>query len=307
MKSDSAEWNIVGQPRAVSVISDALDAWNQQSPLILLLTGTVGTGKLELARRIAKHVYSNCTDAVLELDAHQQDEDLVLHEISTLMSRQGEYGGVMIVRHLEAISTRQVVNLFKSLQQYKLLVFVGITGIGTRTIHQHLKQYKHMEQIPKIELDMNVRDELDGHFDEPVEQYIHTIAPFAPIGQANLREILQLNVEILSRQQEGRLWKALVLTDDLASALVSPSNVEYIEWKDKTSGESVLVFSATGAHVLEHGSPIMNKITAQIKRCLTDVAPDRIGKLDYDKSIDQGIASWCVGTSCFEACRFSVN
>ncbi len=45
----------------------------------------------------------------------------------------------------------------------------------------------------------------------------------------------------------------------------------------------------------------------QIQQCLTDVAPDRIGKLDFDESIGQGVVSWCVHTStCFEACHFSI-
>lgn len=306
----SKDWHssIVGQSRAVSIVADALDAWNQQSPLFLLLTGTVGTGKLRLARQIAQHVFGeDCTHAVLLVDAQQDDGDLLSHEIMRHVSRQGGNGAVVIIRHLEALSTRQVVHLFKQSSHYEKLIFVGIAGIGTKSIHQYLKLYRNMERIPKMELEMDIRDEVDENFDEPVEKYIHAIAPFAPIGQAELREILQLNVENISRQQEGTRWKSLVMTDELAAALVSPIHVEYIEWKDKTSGETILVFSATGADVLENGSPIMNKVTAQIKQCLTDVAPDRDGKLDYDKSIQQGVVSWCVGTSCFETCRFSLD
>ena len=314
INATTVDYHISGQARAVAVVVDAIHAWNQQSPLVLLFSGTVGTGKAELARQMGQLVSSSllgttCTDGVLELDAlQQQDHDLFVHNVMMHALRHGSHGAVVIVRHLDAMSTRHVVDILKSLHHYcEKLIFVGITGIGTRAIHHHLKQYKDMKQIPKLQLEMDVRDEVDDYFDEPVEQYIHAIAPFAPIGQAELQEILQFFIAKKSRQEEGIRWKSLVITKELTKALVSPSNVEYIEWKDKTTGETVLVFSATGAHVLEDDSPIMNKITLQIKQCLSDVAPDRIGKLDFDESIGQGVVSWCVGTSCFEACRFSVS
>lgn len=313
----TTNWNIAGQARAVSVINDAIQAWTQQSPLVLFLSGTVGTGKLELARQIGQLVASTgdgtCTDGVLELDAfqQQQENDLLVHDIGMHAVRHGAHGAVVILRHVDAMSTRHFLQVLKSLQQHQKLMFVGITGIGTRSIHRHLKRYKHMRHIPKMQLDMDIRDELDEHLfsfaNEPVETYLHAIAPFAPIGHAELQEILQLAIEKISRQEQGIRWKSLVITKELTEALVSPSNVEYLEWKDKTTGETVLVFSATGAHVLEEGSPIMNTITSQIQQCLTDVAPDRVGKLDFDKSIGQGVVSWCVGTSCFETCRFSIS
>ena len=97
------------------------------------------------------------------------------------------------------------------------------------------------------------------------------------------------------------------MTNELAAALVDPTRVEYIEWKDKTTGETILVFSGTGAEVLEIGSPIMNKVAAQIKRCLSDAAPERSAQLDYDHKTRAGVVRWCVGTSCWESCRFSLD
>jgi CheY-like chemotaxis protein len=242
---------------------------------------------LELARQIGQLVASTgdgtCTDGVLELDAfqQQQENDLLVHDIGMHAVRHGAHGAVVILRHVDAMSTRHFLQVLKSLQQHQKLMFVGITGIGTRSIHRHLKRYKHMRHIPKMQLDMDIRDELDEHLfsfaNEPVETYLHAIAPFAPIGHAELQEILQLAIEKICRQEQGIRWKSLVITKELTEALVSPSNVEYLEWKDKTTGETVLVFSATGAHVLEEGSPIMNTITSQIQQCLTDVAPDRVG------------------------------
>ena len=42
---------MVGQARAVAIVVDALVAWNQESPLVLLFSGTVGTGgKQKVAR-----------------------------------------------------------------------------------------------------------------------------------------------------------------------------------------------------------------------------------------------------------------
>jgi hypothetical protein len=290
---------------------DALVAWNQESPLVLLFSGTVGTGKQEVARQLAQLLImpstpNKCTDGVLQLDARQtKDDDSILHTIQMHAIRHGSHGAVVIVRHLEDMSTRRLSQLFQVLQPYHKLIFVGITGIGTRAIHHHWKLYGNIQQIPKMQLEMDLRDQVDDHFGN-VEQYIDAIAPFSPIGQVHLEEILQRFIREMSRRQEGIRWKSLILTTELTQALVGQSNVEYIEWKDNSTGETVLIFSATGAHVLEEGSPIMNTITSQIQQCLTDVAPDRVGKLDFDKSIGQGVVSWCVGTSCFETCRFSI-
>lgn len=140
-------------------------------------------------------------------------------------------------------------------------------------------------------------------------QYFHAIAPFVPIGQAELQEILQLHLDRIGGQQAGRQWKSLVMTDELADALVDPSQVEYIEWKDKSTGERILVFSGDGADVIKTGSPLLNKVTAQIKRCLATATPDLVGKLDYDPATREGVVSWCVGSSnsCYESCRFSLD
>lgn len=97
------------------------------------------------------------------------------------------------------------------------------------------------------------------------------------------------------------------MTDELAATLVGPSFVEYIEWKNKNTGETILVFSGTGAEILETSSPIMNKVTAQIKRCLATATPELVGKLDYDQGTSQGLVSWCAGNSCYESCRFSLD
>lgn len=97
------------------------------------------------------------------------------------------------------------------------------------------------------------------------------------------------------------------MTDALAVALVDPAHVEYIEWKDKNTGETVLVFSGAGAEMLETGNPIINKVTAQIKRCLATASPDLVGQLDYDTASRQGVVRWCDDTSCEETCRFSLD
>lgn len=304
----SSQWHLVGQPKAVSIVSDALDAWDQQKPLFLLLTGTVGVGKFELAMQVANHVFGDCSDSVLVLDGeHEPSVSLVLHHIE----RQKGNGAVVILRHAEA--ARRFLEVCRALQQDKV-VFVTITSIGTKSIHQYYKQYGSMERIPKVELEMSVRDELDDYFDEDVAKLFHVIAPFCPIGQAELQGILQLNLKKLSRRQAGHQWKSLVMTEELAAALLDSTKVEYIDWKNKNSGDTVLVFSGTGADVLEAGSSIMNKITAQIKRCLATANPDRVGKLDYESATQQGVVSWCDDISeiestspCEESCRFFLD
>jgi hypothetical protein len=250
--------NIIGQDQAVSIVVDAIHTWNQDSPLVSLFLGTVGTDKEEFARQIGQQLVSGekCTDGVIEVDAlEQENHDLLVHSIVMHAVRHGSTGAVVIIQHLDVMSTRHVVQMLKSLQHYEKLILVGITGIGTRAIHSHLKEYGSIEKIRKLPLEMEMRDEVDNHFDEPVETYIHGMVPFAPIGQVQLEEILQLSIQQISQPLEGIRWKSLVLTKQLAAALVSPSQVEYIEWKDKTTRETVLVFSATGAQVLD---PIRN-------------------------------------------------
>ena len=167
-------WEIVGQPRAVSIVSDALDAWDRESSLFLLLTGTVGVGKLELAKQVAQRLYGDCAlRAMLVLDGNVDNADLVSTTISSHIQRQDEHGAVVILRHVEAFTARQIVHLCQLISQQDGVVFIGITGIGTRSIHQNLKQYGSMERIPKVELETTIRDEVDEYFAEDVAKVRH--------------------------------------------------------------------------------------------------------------------------------------
>ena len=75
--------------------------------------------------------------------------------------RHESHGAVVIVRHLDDMSTRHLSQLFQALQPYHKLIFVGITGIGTQAIHHHLKLYGNIQQIPKMQLEMDLRDQVD--------------------------------------------------------------------------------------------------------------------------------------------------
>jgi hypothetical protein len=298
---NSPQWHLLEQPKAVSIVADALDAWDREKPLFLLLTGTVGVGKFELAMQVAFHLFGDCKDSVLVLDG---EEDSSVSQVLLYLERQRGNGAVVILRHAEQ-ATQRFLDLCRALQQEEKVVFVTTTSIGSKTIHQYYKQYGSMERIPQVELEIAVRDELDAYFDEDVAKYFHAIAPFLPLGRNELQGILLLKMEKLGQKQAGRQWKSLVMTEDLAAALLQPTNVEYIEWKHKHNGENILVFSGTGADVLEAGSPIMNKVTAQIKRCLANANPNRVGKLDYDSPTRQGVVSWCDNSSEIESCEVS--
>lgn len=314
LDSQQITFHLVGQPRAVSIVEDALNAWDLQRPLFLLLTGTVGVGKFELAKQVASGCFGNCQAATLVLDGEQQNEEVVSQVLSHIHSQRGR-GAIIILRRLEALSREQVVSICRAIVSDKV-VLIATTSIGSRSIHQYLKHHESMGDIPKLELEEAIREDVDDYFDgADIAKLFHTVAPFRPIGPTELREILQLRVERLCQEQAGRQWKSLVVTDELAAALVGPSNVEYIEWKQKLTGETILVFSASGADVLETASPIMNKVTAQIYRCLAEPKVNQIGRLDYDGATRQGVVSWCssddtestVPTACVETCRFSLN
>lgn len=175
MNNDKQQhWNIVGQPRAVTIVSDALDGWDQESSLFILLTGTVGVGKRELAKQVATYVFNDCGDAILELDG-QDNDDLFTTLILRHVQRQEGHGAVVTMRHLEDVSSRALMALLQMLQQHNRVVFVGITGIGTRTIHHNLKKHGNMNQIHQVEMEMAIRDEVDDYFREDVAKVSITL------------------------------------------------------------------------------------------------------------------------------------
>jgi DNA polymerase III delta prime subunit len=303
----SLQWYLVEQPKAVSAVADALDAWDQVKPLFLLLTGTVGVGKLELAMQVSFHLFGDCKDAALVLDG---EDDPSVSQVLLYLERQRGNGAVVILRHAEQ-ATQMFLDVCRMFQQQQKAVFVATTSIGSKRIHQYYKRYGSMERIPHVELEIAVRDELDAYFDQDVAKHFHAIAAFLPLGRKELQRILLAKIDRLGQKQAGHQWESLVMKEDLATALLQPTNVEYIEWKHKHTGETILVFSGTGADVLEAGSPIMNKVTAQIKRCLANANPNRIGTLDYDSPKRQGVVSWCAKNSevesCEESCRFYLD
>lgn len=161
------EWQIVGQSRAVSIVENALTTWDQASPLFLLLAGSVGVGKRELALQVSSNLFGDCSDAVLELDGQDNNaEDLFATKISQLVRRQNGNGAVVIIRHLEELSSSELLSLIEVVRQHERIVLIATTGIGTQTINNHLKETKgEMDGIP---LESSIRDEMNEYYDENV-------------------------------------------------------------------------------------------------------------------------------------------
>jgi hypothetical protein len=308
---ESLDWTrLVGQPVATAVLSDALDAWDRRGPLLLLHSGTIGVGKLELARQIANVAFQHCTSdpqaeaLVIRGDEYGKRMDFGAI-ISTYISKRPQ-GGVIILQHIEKLALQNLIQILQSIRRLKskLIVF-ATTHVGSRTIHKSLKQPK---QFSKLELDLSLRHEIDLELETDLTHYFHAVAPFVPLGPKELQLIL---LQQASEWSQRDTWKQLRLSSTLAEAWTDSSHIEYLVLRNK--GQDVLVFSSLGAKALTEPSPLYNKLAAQLKRCFGAVGkPEHVADMDYDEHTEEGVFRWCTPHDeqkefCEEACRFHLT
>jgi len=159
---------------------------------------------------------------------------------------------------------------------------------------------------------LNIQHEMDAYFPSAISQWMDAVVPFLPITPMHLQAILRRKVTQLSEkyasscsnqtvgqdtlvEQSGTCdspsnnhlarigaWSELTISDAAVEALLHPSRIEYLSWKQKSSQSSqtattagggsgsVLTFSSAGVSVLSDKSMILNKIRALIHACLAN-------------------------------------
>ena len=306
---ESLQWNfIVAQPTATTVLSDAYDAWDQDGPLLLLLSGTIGVGKLEMAMQFAKVAFQHCVQPNQEILLIRGDEYMHTSRIDLLSIihqylNKNHLGGVIILYHIEKFPSHSLIQSLQSIRKRnsKTIIF-ATTHIGSKTIH---KSIKYPTEFPSVELNLSLRHEIDKELVADVTQYFHAVAPFVPLGPNELKRILFAQIEEWSKRDT---WKQLRMSSKLAEAWTDSSHVEYLVVRNK--GEDLLVFSSLGAKVLDDQSPLRNKLLAQMKRCFgTKGKPQHIAVMDFDENNNEGVFRWCPDDGdadeiCVEVCRF---
>ena len=308
---ESLDFNfIVGQPKAKIVLSEAYDAWDQDGPLLLLHSGTIGVGKIEMAIQFVKVAFHHCIQPNQEVllirgDEYTHTSRIDLVSIIHQYLHKKPLGGVIILHHIEKFPLHTLILSLQSIRKLKSkTIVIATTHIGSKSIH---KSIKYPTEFPNVELNLSICHEIDVELMADVTQYFHAVAPFVPLGPNELKLILMAQIEEWSTRHT---WKQLRLSSNLAEAWTDSSHVEYLVIRNK--GEVALVFSSLGAKVLDDQSPIRNKLLAQVKRCFGIKAqPQHIALMDFDEKTKEGVFRWCAtdtaveaDETCVEVCRF---
>lgn len=296
---------MVGQSRAVAVATQALQAWQNSASvlqgdtpkaLILVLAGTIGVGKLRLAQQIAYTV--TCPAVVLQLQGKTY-EDSLPHEFAEQLLQYtmgGELKRVVILQHPEDMASLLLTRALERLASIPNLIVILTTHVGSRIIHDHMKQQHLQEaggQPSSSLLDRALRHELDTELDPGVSDYITAIAPFVPLGQEDLKQIMIQRVSDSLVDTE--------ITPALAQEWTSEKHVEYFEWQSQ--GQMIATISSQGAKVLDE--TIWPALLAQQRRCQSTTAGRTMMEFDWDAE-GEAVVSSCEEGVCEEECRFSL-
>jgi hypothetical protein len=308
---ESLDWiSLVGQPVAKAVLSEALDAWDRIGPLLLLHSGTIGVGKLELAKQIGKVVFQHCTSdpqaEALLITGDVYGKRIDFGSVITNYLIKRPQGGVIILHHIEKLALENLIQILQSIRQVKSkLIVVATTHVGSRNIHKSLKQ---QNQLSKLELDLSLRHQIDSELETDLTHYFHAVVPFVPLGPKELQLILLQQVNEWSQRDT---WKQLRMSSTLTEAWTDSSHIEYLVLRNR--GEDVLVFSSLGAKAVSYPSQLYNKLAAQLKRCFGSVGkPEHVADMGYDEHTEEGVFRWCTPQGeqeefCEETCRFRLT
>jgi DNA polymerase III delta prime subunit len=277
---------IVGQSRAVTITKQALHAWTRdKNALILLLSGTVGVGKLQLAQLVATLAVCQTSTITIHGRDYAHRHDLV-SQLRRHISGGG--GRVVIIQHPEDMMQHVLFMALESLASSPNLIIIITTHLGSRIIHRHLKDEG---SSPTFSLESALRHELDTELGTGVSDYVTAIAPFVPLGSEELQQILI---------QKTALELNLTMTTELAQHWTSPRHVEYLEWTSQ--GRTIQTFSTRGAKALEE--EIWRRLVTQLHEC-GGAAAGGNHQLDWDDG--QAVLRVCLTKECREVCRFSLT
>ena len=276
------EESIIGQSRAVTVTTQALHAWKKDDKaLILVLSGTVGVGKLRLAQHVAARTM--CENAVVKIQGRDYS---YRHDLVAQLQQHAVAGGgsIIIIQHPEDMAPLLLSKALEALASTPNLIILITTHIGSRNIHRHLKDEGSSSSSS---LDWALRHELDTELGQGVSEYVTAVAPFVPLGPSELQYIFIHKVRSLN----------LDMTLELAQAWTSPQHVEYLEWT--SHGRTILTLSSRGAKVLD--GEIWQRLVSQVQRCIGSKSAHQ---LDWDE--DEAVIRVCNEDMCEEVCRFEL-
>lgn len=330
---------VVGQKRAMQTVVDALFAWQQDPsrqqdsrPLLLYLAGFSDTGRATLASRLHELLYT--TDdieeqpitCVLPKLLRLNGEDFASMSAKPALIRKLYNSNenvliesvenmdpsllVWLVQHLgssdddgdDEIPDREEEHELVSLRQHcRSRIFFFTSTVGSRSIGTGIR----LERNPSTLL-LDVVHEINTYYSvSNMAEHFDAVAPFWPLTQDDLKDILRNQVELYSEEQR-QLWKSLVLTDSSLDYFLSPEMVEYFSLDGRE--RSIMTFASTGTKSLAEKSVPWNKIRAVITRCQLELHANQVAVMNVIVSRGEVTLSWCenealIASPCEEACR----
>lgn len=257
--------------------------------------------RMQLTQRIVSHV-QNLNGSVVVLQNVHRIEPAVLswlvQELSSSATQPASRGATDRVQQPSTASLRLRERCRKT-----VFVFTS-SSVGARAVMTNIRVYGGIDHnIPLNTLRLDMMHEMDTHFGVPTAKHFHAVAPFFPLGRQELGQILRLKVAQLSQSKADITWNELVITDAAVDALIDPSQMEYISWKARSSGEQqgatppILTFSSAGASPLQDGRPLMNKLQSKVKTCFAKQQPDKVAVIDFFEFDKEVVLQWCSRSS----------
>jgi hypothetical protein len=270
------ESSMVGQPLAVQILTERVQTWNRDSPLLFFATGGIGEGKQTALIHLARHVLMpHCFNAVEHSSEAQSEAVLLLldgqdflvdHEAlrETLQAKLA----TRILRHVKKLQEGSII-LLKNVEHMEpsllswLLHELGETGyndlqtstwqlrkhcrqsvimftsteIGRMAITQSIRTHGTSEIYSQASLVLDVGHELMRHLGGRALEW-PAIVPFFPLTQKDLSAILDARVRHHSTTYADTQWRTFSLTSSLKTALLEPSSqVEYIAWRGRQGSD----------------------------------------------------------------------
>jgi hypothetical protein len=198
---------IVGQPLAVQVTTEAIDAWTQTAPLLLYFAGDRGVGKLELARQVTQRIFGHCADEIDEL--FQPSGPIMMLQGRDFAAHQGD-------QSIDAELTHDRSSISARTRAIRVQLYESII----RQAHSHPNGtaviLQHVEDLPDGLLASMVQDLTNPsrHASSPEEWYSDSTATVA-------------HQSLASRLQEACAKVMFVMTSTVGSKTIMQSRQRY--------------------------------------------------------------------------------
>jgi DNA polymerase III delta prime subunit len=267
--------------------------------------------RMQLAQKIGRHVQRLDGGIVILQDVDRMAPALLVWLCRELRRQDGPNTGDLSASGPSSL---------RLLDRCRKVVFVFISSsVGAKTVMTNIRTHGGMSNIPRPGLLLDMLHEIGTHFGSTsVGQSFHAVAPFFPLGRQALSQILRQKVDELSQSRAAVRWSHLTITDAAVEALLDPTQIEYLSWKQLYNPDAppLLTFSSTGASALQEGTPLMNKLKSKIKVCFAGAQAEKVAVVDYDPAQGEVVMEWCSQSSalleeewkppCDVTCRYKI-